>query len=123
MTLRRDVAQAKLNAIRAKDVDAIVARQPIIFGLASPYTRQQLLAWARPKIDLLQGLLDAPDAAARLALLTPIYQSLSDAGKLTVQGILAGTVDVDALPTDDPEILKFILACLVHFADPDLRVP
>lgn len=123
MPFNRQGAQVKLDSIKNKDLDKIIQEQPYIPGLGVGYTKQQLVLWAKPKIDLLQTLIDAQDGQARLSILTPIYQSMTVQGKSTVKTILEGSpvVIIDISP-DDPEYSKFILALLVHFADPDMRV-
>lgn len=93
---RKDALIArKIAALQAKDVDAIVASQPHISGLADGYDATALQAWISRRVNALTQLAAATNAQI-LTALQNYYNGLTAPQQAVADQILGG--DYSSLP-------------------------
>lgn len=93
---KRDaLIRRKISALQAKNVQAIVASQARISGLADGYDAPALQAWIDRRINALTQLRDATAQQIQTAL-TNYYNSLTAPQQAVADQILAG--DYSSLP-------------------------
>jgi hypothetical protein len=78
----------KLQAIRDKDVDGIVAKKVYLPFIGNNYTKQQLVNWFQSRIDLLEQAVNATDQQIENRV-TTYYNSLNAADKAIADKIIA----------------------------------
>lgn len=108
-----DKLQTKIDAILAKDIDAIYAQHPYLPKLGNTYTKVQLQTWLNKVVKILtdaQTLTDAQLETYRLS----VYNSLTTAQKAVLNDFITGKTIVDITTYSQTVYDKFIILMLIN---------
>lgn len=116
MAIDHDKLNTKLNAILAKDLDSIMAQEVYLPFMGKNYTRPQLEAWLKKRLDLLIDIRDGNYTDLQITkFMDNVYKTLSASDKLIADSIMAGESSVNFQPSDGDNYEKLVLIMLYKF--------